>query len=109
MSQPTGPRPCAGDKEVSPFDQAVLERLADSLLALPDDQTAALRQANPGATSLAQLREFVLGTLLRRYVGRCHIDTDSAQRSAVNAVRLLEVRLGWVWVGFLSGLPGWQC
>ncbi|PRW59310.1 Cell division cycle-associated 7 [Chlorella sorokiniana] len=84
---------CSGETEASPFDQAVLERLADSLLALPEEQQLALRQANAGAASLAQFREFVLGTLLRRYLGRCHIATEGAQRSAVNAVRLLEVLL----------------
>lgn len=85
---------CAGEKEPTPFDQAVLERLADSLLALPADQLLALRLANPSAAPLAQLREFVLGTLLRRYLGRCHVPHDSAQRSAVNAVRLLEASWG---------------
>lgn len=84
--------------EASPFDQAVLERLADSLLSLPEHQQQALRQANPGAASLAQLREFLLGTLLRRYLGRCHIPTEGGQRVAVNAVRLLEASVvGVVW------------
>ena len=85
---------CAGEKEQTPFDQAVLERLADSLLALPADQLVALRLANPGNAGLAKLREFMLATLLRRYLGRCHVPHDSAQRSAVNAVRLLEASWG---------------
>ncbi len=101
----------AGDTEASPCDQAVLERLADSMIALPEDQQQAVLQANPGAATLAQLREFVLATLLRRYLARCHIPADGAQRSAVNAVRLLEV--SWVgdggWLGLLLAGLCWKC
>ena len=104
---------CSGDTKPTAFDEAVLERLADSLLTPPQQHAAALA-ANPATASLAQLREFVLCTFVRRYLGRSHVPHDSAQRCSVNAVRLLEVwGQGWlvaesrrVWPAFWEGPCG---
>lgn len=65
----------AGEEQPTAFDEAALERLADSLLPQP----------------LEQLRQFVLGTFVRRSLGRSRVPHIAAERTAVNAVRLLKV------------------
>ena len=92
------------DRRWPPFDEAVLERLADSLLqpaqppavgALGGGGGGSLAAASAAAASLAagldQLRDCMLGTFVRRYLARSHLRHVSAERAAVNALRFLEV------------------
>lgn len=64
----------------------VLARLADSLL------TDTGNQGN--GNGMAQLRDYVLATFVRRYLGRSHLRHVRNERNAVNAVRFLQVGLG---------------
>lgn len=92
----------AGEAEPSAFDQAVLERLADSLLQAPEPGSGP--GPAPSAARLPQLRGFLLVSLVRRYLGRSHVPHIAAERTAVNAVRLLGVS-GWR----PPGVVGWGC
>lgn len=74
----------AGKTEPEPFDEAVLERFAKSLV---------VGSSSGIGGNLVQLRQYVLATCVVRCLMRSHVQHVRNERLAVNAVRFVQASI----------------